>query len=70
MEPVFRRTKKMARKSALNTGKTAVQAEKKTSAVPASQPTNWHDEEELVDYEPESSPSFSPAVEEFSEPED
>jgi hypothetical protein len=70
MEPVFRRTKKMARKSALKTGKTAAQAEKKTPAVPSSQPTNWRDEEELVDYELESPPSFSPAVEEFFEPED
>ncbi len=70
MEPVVRRTKKMARKSALITGKTAAQAEKKTPAVPASQPTSWRDEEELVDYEPESPPSFSPAVEEFSEHED
>jgi hypothetical protein len=52
----------MAKKSALNTGKTAVQAEKKTAAVPASQSTSWRDEEELVDYEPESPPSFSPAV--------
>jgi hypothetical protein len=61
----------MAKKSALNTGKTAVQAEKKIPAVPAtSHSTNWRDEEELVDYESESPPSFSPAVEEFSEPED
>ncbi len=39
-------------KSALNTGKMAVQAEKKIPAVPASHSTNWRDEEELVDYEP------------------
>jgi hypothetical protein len=65
MEPIVRRTKKMAKNSALNTGKTAIQAEKKTPAVPASQSTSWRDEEELVDYEPESPPSFSPAVEDF-----
>jgi hypothetical protein len=70
MEPYVRRTKKMAKKSHLNTGKTAVQAEKKNPAVPASHSTSWRDEEELVDYEPESPPSFSSAVEEFSEPED
>jgi hypothetical protein len=70
MEPIVRKTKKMAKKSHLNTGKTAVQAEKKASAVPASQSTSWRDEEELVDYEPESPPSFPPAVEKFSEPED
>jgi hypothetical protein len=71
MEPIVRRTKKMAKKSHLNTGKTAAQAEKKISAVPESHSTSWRDEEELVDYEPESPPSFSPAVvEDFSEPED
>ncbi len=70
MELIVRRTKKMAKKSHLNTGKTAVQAEKKAPAVPASQSTSWRDEEELVDYEPESTPSFSPAGEDFSEPED
>ncbi len=70
MEANVRRTKMMAKKSALNTGKMAVQAEKKTPAAPASQSTSWRDEEELVAYEPESPPSFSPAVEDFSEPED
>jgi hypothetical protein len=60
----------MAKKSHFNTGKTAVQAEKKTPAVRASQSASWRDEEELVDYKPESPPSLSPAVEDFSEPED
>ncbi len=36
----------------------------------ASHPTSWRDEEELVDYEPDIQPSFSPAVEAISEPED
>jgi hypothetical protein len=53
MEPNVRRTKKMAKKSHLNTEKTAVQAEKKIPAVPASHSTSLRDEEELVDYEPE-----------------
>jgi hypothetical protein len=48
MEPNVRRTKKMAKKSHLNTGKTAVQAEKKIPAVPASHSTSWRDEEERV----------------------
>ncbi len=60
----------MARKSALNTAKTAAQAEKKIPAVLASHSTSWRDEEELVDYESEIQPSFSPAVEAISEPED
>jgi hypothetical protein len=70
MEPNVRRTKKMAKKSALNTRKTAVQAEKKISAVPMSNSTSWQDEEEQVDYEPETPPSLSPAVDDNSELED
>jgi hypothetical protein len=60
----------MAKKSHLNTAKTAPQAEKKIPAVLASHSTRWRDEEDLVDYESETPPSFSPVVEEFSEPED
>jgi hypothetical protein len=58
MEKPARRTKKMAKKSLLNTGKPAEQAEKKAPAVPANNSTSWREEEELVDYEPESPPSF------------
>jgi hypothetical protein len=57
----------MAKKSLLNTGKPAEQAEKKAPAVPANDSTSWREEEELVDYEPESPPSFPPAVEELSD---
>ncbi len=58
MEPVARRTKKMAKKSYLNTGKPAGQAEKKAPAVPTSYSTSWRDEEGLVDYEPDDPPTF------------
>jgi hypothetical protein len=51
MEKTARKTKKMARKSFLNTGKPAGQAEKKVPAVPTSYSTGWREEEELVDYE-------------------
>jgi hypothetical protein len=53
MKPSARRTKKMAKKSVLNTGKPAGQAEKGVPAVPTSDITGWRDEEELVDYEPD-----------------
>ncbi len=69
-EPNVRRTKKMAKKSALNTRKTAEQAEEKISAVPMNNSTSWRDEEEQVDYEPETPPSLSPVVDDNSEPED
>jgi hypothetical protein len=46
MEPTGRRTKKLAKKSHLNTAKTAGQAEKKAPAVPASYSTSWRDERE------------------------
>ncbi len=65
-----KKNKENGEESHLNTSKTAEQAEKKASAVPASYSTSWRDEEELVNYEPESPPSFSPTVEELSEPED
>ncbi len=67
MEPIARRTKKMAKKSFLNTGKPArQQAEKKVPAVPTSYSTNWREEEELVGYGPEDPPAFSLAEDELS----
>ncbi len=59
MEKPARRTKKVAKKSHLNTGKPTEQAEKKVPAIPTSYSTNWRDEEELVNYEPEDPPCFS-----------
>ncbi len=50
--------------------KPAEQAEKKAPAVPTNVSTSWRDEEELVDYEPETPPSFSPTVEKLSDPDD
>jgi hypothetical protein len=70
MEPNVRRMKKMAKKSVLNTRKTAEQAEEKISAVPMSNSTSWRDEEEQVDYEPETPPSLYPVVDDNFEPED
>ncbi len=60
----------MVKKSLLNTGKPTEQAEKKVPAIPISISTNWRDEEELVDYEPEDPPCFSPHEDDVSEPDD
>jgi hypothetical protein len=60
----------MAKKSAFNTRKTAEPAEKKFSSVPMNNSTSWRDEEEQVDYEPETPPSLYPVVDDNSEPED
>ncbi len=70
MEKPARRTKKMVKKSLMNTGKPAEQAEKKAPAVPTNVSTSWRDEEKLVDYETETPPSFSPTVEDLSDPDD
>jgi hypothetical protein len=70
MEPRAKRTKKMARKSVLNKGKPVGQAEKRVPTVPAIDSTSWRDEEELVDYELEDPPTFSPAEDDYSVPED
>jgi hypothetical protein len=60
MEKPTRRVKKVAKKSHLNTGKPTEQAEKKVPAIPTSISTQWRDEEELVDYEPDDLPCFRP----------
>jgi hypothetical protein len=60
MEPSARRTKNTAKKSVLNKGKPAGQAEKQVPTVSTSNLTFWRDEEELVDYEPEDPATFSP----------
>jgi hypothetical protein len=73
MEPRAKRTKKknkIAKKSVLNTGKPAGQAEKRFPAVPTSDITGWRDKEELVDYEPEDPPTFSPTEDDLSVPGD
>ncbi len=51
----------MAKKSHINSGRPTGQAEKKIPAVPTSYSTGYRDEEDLVDYEPEDPPCFSPA---------
>jgi hypothetical protein len=70
MEPRAKLTNKIAKKSVLNKGKTAGQAETRVPTVPAIDLTSWRDEEERVDYEPEDPPTFSPAEDDYSVPED
>jgi hypothetical protein len=71
MKKPARRTKKVAKKSLMSTGKPAEQAEKKAPAVLSNVSTSWREEEELVDYEPETPPSsFPPSVEALSDPDD
>ncbi len=70
MEKPKKRTKKVAKKSRLNTDKPTEQAEKKVPAIPTSISTHWRDEEELVDYEPEDPQCFSPPEDDISEPDD
>ncbi len=70
MEKPARRVKKVAKKSLLNAGKPTEQAEKRVPAIPISISTNWRDEEERVDYEPEDPPCFSPHEDDVSEPDD
>ncbi len=60
----------MANKRLLNTGKPTEQAEKKVPAIPISISTSGRDEEELVDYEPEDPPCYSPHEDDVLEPDD
>ncbi len=69
MEKPARRVKKVAKKSLVNTSKPKVQAKEKVPAIPVDVSTGWREEEELLDYESEHQPCFSPAGD-ISEPED
>jgi hypothetical protein len=70
MEPFLRRTKKVAKKSHLNSGRPTGQAENNVPTVPTSYSSGSRDEEDLVNYEPEDPLCFSPAEDDISEPED
>jgi hypothetical protein len=54
----------------MNTSKPKRQAEKRVTAIPVNVSTDWREEEELVDYESEHQPYFSPHVDDISEPGD
>ena len=68
MEKPARRVKKVAKKSLLYTGKPTKQAEKSVPAIPINISSGWREEEELLDYEPELQPCFSPPEDDISEP--
>jgi hypothetical protein len=61
MEKPARRVKKVAKKSLINTTKPKVQAKEKVPAIPVEVSTGWREEEELLEYEFEHQPCFSPA---------
>ncbi len=54
----------------MNTSKPKGQAEKRVPAVPVNISTNWREEEERVDDEPEDQPCFLPHVDDILEPGD
>ncbi len=70
MEKPARRVKKVAKKSLMHTSKSKEQAKKKVPAIPVDVSTGWREEEELLDYESEHQPCFSPHVDDISEPGD
>ncbi len=55
-----KRTKKMVKKSMLGGGQSTRRAAESVPVLPTGNNTSWRDEEELVDYEPEDPPSYSP----------
>ncbi len=71
MEKPAKRVKKVAKKSLMNTSKpNTTKPEKRVPAIPVNVSTDWREEEELVDYESEHQPCFSPHVDDISEPGD
>ncbi len=71
MGPFEKNTKKKTKKEASAAARrSSAREEKQVSTVPTNNLTSWRDEEELVDYEPEVPPSFSPIQDDISVRED
>ena len=60
MEPFAKNTKKKAKKAGVGAGRSSERREKQDAALPMDIPASLQDEEELIGYEPEAPPSFSP----------
>jgi hypothetical protein len=70
MEPIKKNTKKKAKKASAGGGRSSGRGENQVAALPVDILASWQDEEELIGYEPEVPPSFSPIQDEISVQED
>ena len=69
MEPFAKNTKKKAKKAGVGAGRSSERREKQDAALPMDIPASLQDEEELISYEPEAPPSFSPIQDDVLSPE-
>ncbi len=70
MVPIEKNAKKKAKKASAGTRRSSSQEEKQVATLTADVHAAWRGEEELVDYEPEEPPRFSPIVDDISLPEE
>jgi hypothetical protein len=70
MDPIAKSTRKKAKKASSGGDRSSGRGEKQVATSPADIQSDWRDEEELVDYEPEEPPSFSPIQDYMSAQED
>ncbi len=66
MDPIAKNTRKKAKKASSGGGRSSGRGEKQLATLPADIQAAWRDEEELVDYEPEYPPPFSPIQDDMS----
>jgi hypothetical protein len=66
----LQKTRTKAKKASSGGGRSSGRGEKQVVTFPADIQADWRDEEELVDYEPEEPPSFSPIQDDMSVQED
>jgi hypothetical protein len=70
MEPFAKNTKKKAKKAGVGAGRSSERREKQdAAAVPMDISASLQDEEELISYQPEAPPSFSPIQDDVFSPE-
>ncbi len=69
MKSFAKNTKKKAKKAGVGAGRSSERGEKQGAALPVDIPASLQDEEELIGYEPEAPPSFSPIQDDVLSPE-
>ncbi len=70
MGPIVKNSKKKAKKASAGAGLSSAREEKQVATMIADVQAAWRDEEELVVYEPQEPPRFSPIEDDISIPEE
>ncbi len=70
MGPIVKVSKKKAKKASADAGLSSAREEKQVTTMITDVQAAWRDEEDLVGYEPEETPRFSPIEDDISIPEE